>query len=56
MDIDAFHAHLDECEQCRDEPFNLCAEGARLLLEGARNVELDAPAWGGYPLTWGDEG
>ncbi len=26
-----FHAHLDVCERCRNEPFNLCAEGAKKL-------------------------
>jgi hypothetical protein len=26
-----FHAHLDECEQCRNGPFNLCSRGATLL-------------------------
>lgn len=30
---EAFHAHLDACDQCRTMPFNLCAEGARLLQE-----------------------
>jgi hypothetical protein len=28
---DAFHNHLDACAQCRDQPFNLCANGAALL-------------------------
>lgn len=31
---DAFHAHLDECEQCREHPFNLCAVGESLLRTG----------------------
>ena len=26
-----FHAHLDRCERCRTQPFNLCAIGAELL-------------------------
>lgn len=26
-----FHAHLDECEQCRNHPFKLCHAGAALL-------------------------
>jgi hypothetical protein len=26
-----FHDHLDECEQCREQPFNLCATGDRLI-------------------------
>lgn len=28
---DKFHAHLDECRQCREEIFNLCPTGAKLL-------------------------
>jgi len=27
----AFHAHLDDCQQCANHPFALCSEGARLL-------------------------
>jgi hypothetical protein len=26
-----FHSHLDECEQCRRNPFGLCPEGDRRL-------------------------
>jgi hypothetical protein len=26
-----FHAHLDGCERCRTQPFDLCADGARLI-------------------------
>jgi hypothetical protein len=29
--IDKFHAHLDECEQCRSNPFRLCPKGEQLL-------------------------
>lgn len=29
----AFHEHLDECEQCENQPFNLCPVGAKLLQE-----------------------
>ena len=32
---DAFHAHLDDCRQCRHKPFELCANGARLLRDAA---------------------
>lgn len=28
-----FHNHLDSCQQCREHPFNLCPEGARILKE-----------------------
>lgn len=30
---DAFHAHLDRCEQCRNHPFGLCPEGRKLLMQ-----------------------
>ena len=30
--ITKFHAHLDECQQCRENPFRLCKVGAPLLL------------------------
>lgn len=26
-----FHAHLDECEQCREHPLDLCSTGAELM-------------------------
>ncbi len=26
-----FHAHLNVCTQCREQPFNLCAVGEPLL-------------------------
>lgn len=29
-----FHEHIQECEQCRHNPFGLCQAGARLLLLG----------------------
>ena len=28
---DAYHAHLDECVRCKNEPFNQCPTGAQLL-------------------------
>ena len=33
--MDRFHAHLDECKQCRDRPFGLCPSGQTLLLAAA---------------------
>jgi hypothetical protein len=30
-----FHAHLDVCRRCREEPFNLCTTGLRLALKQA---------------------
>lgn len=32
----AFHAHLDVCKQCANNPFRLCATGDRLLVEAAK--------------------
>jgi len=29
--VEDFHSHLDECEQCREHPFNLCPEGELIL-------------------------
>lgn len=29
--MDKFHAHLDECKQCREHPFALCSVGGSLL-------------------------
>ena len=30
MNPDSFHAHLDMCTQCRDNPFALCPVGEEL--------------------------
>jgi hypothetical protein len=30
-DPDKFHKHLDECKQCRDNPFDLCPVGHVIL-------------------------
>jgi hypothetical protein len=38
--IEAFHRHLDRCEQCRDRPFELCAVGQPLLLAAANQDQL----------------
>jgi hypothetical protein len=43
-DIDAFHAHLDACEQCRNGPFNLCPRGATLLQQTADASPTRDPA------------
>ena len=31
MTANAFHDHLDKCQQCRDNPFRLCDTGATLI-------------------------
>jgi hypothetical protein len=33
-----FTEHLDQCERCRNHPFNLCSNGARLLQQEVDNV------------------
>jgi hypothetical protein len=38
-----FHNHLDVCEQCRENPFALCATGAQLLREAATGGERPSP-------------
>jgi len=48
MSATAFHAHLDGCRQCAEDPFNLCPTGARLLERAA------ASANSGTDLTWAD--
>ncbi len=35
MSADVFHAHLDECKQCSDRPFDLCPVGAILIQAAA---------------------
>lgn len=35
MSSNPFHDHLDGCERCRNNPFNLCPTGARLLKKTA---------------------
>lgn len=39
-----FHAHLDICARCEQQPFNLCPEGEKLLVESAepmRRIQTD---------------
>lgn len=31
-ETEAFHLHLDSCERCRENPFDLCAVGKPLLV------------------------
>lgn len=38
--MQAFHAHLDVCKQCRDNPFGLCKTGEALLLATAEEDAL----------------
>ena len=33
-----FHEHLDNCEQCKQHPFDLCREGGRILRQAARET------------------
>jgi len=31
MSQNKFHDHLDECEQCRNHPFDLCEKGYQIM-------------------------
>lgn len=35
-----FHAHLDACERCRNQPMNLCPTGATMLQEAAAKLSI----------------
>lgn len=38
---EAFHKHLDECSQCKNNPFNLCQIGALLLGSTSTARQID---------------
>lgn len=38
----AFLAHLDVCEQCREQPLNLCAAGVALIHAAVRSIREKA--------------
>lgn len=42
--VDAFHAHLDACQQCREHPMDLCPEGARLIHAAADALAAALPS------------
>jgi hypothetical protein len=44
-DDNVFHQHLDQCQQCREQPFNLCPIGARLLTEAATSELANEQYW-----------
>ena len=35
---DAFHRHLDNCQQCEQHPMELCPTGAELLRKAAEET------------------
>jgi len=49
-EVDSFHAHLDTCKQCAEQPFNLCAEGTKLIYATVRLLPVKNPGpFYGYP-------
>ncbi len=36
--MNKFHEHLDICEQCRDNPFNLCPSGEIILVQTVNKI------------------
>jgi hypothetical protein len=47
-----FHAHLDQCQQCRDHPHQLCPEGLQQLL-AAGGWTMDTCRICGSHIGWG---
>lgn len=37
-----FNKHLDTCERCRNEPFNLCPVGTLLMRSFAQEIKDEA--------------
>ena len=60
--MNSFHNHLDKCLQCRENPFELCNNGVRALLETIGSPEhFDRPLFlfmnpmiGDYVITDND--
>ena len=38
---DDYHKHLDECEQCREHPFDQCTKGIELLQKVGKLMPAD---------------
>lgn len=45
MNTNKFHEHLDECEQCRENPLALCSTGAQLLDVECFGPSSEYQAW-----------
>lgn len=43
MTVDAFHAHLDACQRCENQPFDLCPIGQGLLKQAAVGLPRAPP-------------
>lgn len=41
MSDNKFHNHLDVCERCRNQPFNLCPLGQAALVKQATGRDID---------------
>lgn len=42
-DDNVFHQHLDKCERCRNQPFNLCPVGDIMLRKAVQDLPLVFP-------------
>lgn len=38
--VNKFHEHLDVCEQCRENPFDLCKSGLMILNKTVNEIIL----------------
>jgi len=56
---DDYHEHLDECEQCREHPFNQCPTGNELLRKAGtyamKKLGQHCPPADTPSPTWPDE-
>jgi hypothetical protein len=43
MDNSKFHKHLDICKRCESQPFDLCPEGSKILINEVEEIEKDNP-------------
>lgn len=48
----AFHAHLDDCKRCREQPFSLCEAGARILAGAGAAAATWLDAQGERRIAW----
>lgn len=42
-EVDDFHKHLDNCKQCREQPFNLCSIGHTLIHKAHDAITTEVP-------------
>lgn len=46
-----FHDHLDECDHCREHPFDLCVDGKAAMQAEISRMSSHFAAWRTTPLN-----